>query len=248
MYVSCEGGNLASLSVAFQNLAAVNGTKVEEITIRKSHFSSLYGTLLHILNARVLKISDVPIKLINEYTFWGINTTLEELRIINSSLITFPREAFKVLGNLKILELDQHNIEILNTNEFDDSQLPAKLERFHVTNGNITELGANAFQHLKKVKTIDLHGNQIAVLKKNQFRGLRDAEVLDISFNVLTKLDSTHIADLTKLTFCNASNNKLSELSRGAFARNAVLRDLNLAFNEIKRLDANSLRGMRFLR
>lgn len=152
--------------------------------------------------------------MINEYTFWGINATLEELRIVNSSLIAFPKDAFKVLGNLKILQLDQHNIQILNTNEFDDSQLPAKLEKFYVTNGNVTELGANAFQHLKKVKVIDLHGNQIEVLKKNQFRGLRDAEVLDISYNNIVKLDSSHIADLTKLTYCNASHNKLSELTR----------------------------------
>jgi Leucine-rich repeat (LRR) protein len=214
LYVTCEGGSLASLSVALQNLAGLNASKVEEIVIRKSHFNLLYGTLLHQSTARVLKIHDVPIKLINEFTFWGINTTLEELRIINSSLTAFPREAFKVLGNLKLLELSHHQIAALNTNEFDDSQLPAKLEKFYVTNGLVSELGANAFQHLKKVKVIDLHGNKIAVLKKNQFRGLRDAEVLDISFNELGKLDSTHIADLTKLTFCNASHNKLAELSR----------------------------------
>lgn len=174
----------------------------------------LYGTLLHQSNARVLKIFNIPIKMINEYTFWGINSTLEELRIVNSSLINFPREAFKVLGNLKILELDRHHIQALNNNEFDDSQLPAKLERFYVTNGNVTELGANTFQHLKKVKVVDLHGNAITTLKKNQFRGLRDAEVLDISFNDIAKLDSSHIADLTKLSSCNASHNKLSELSR----------------------------------
>lgn len=35
---------------------------------------------------------------------------------------------------------------------------------------------------------------------------------------------------------------------RGAFARNSVLRVLNLSHNKIKRLDSNSLRGMRFLR
>lgn len=212
--MTCEGGNLASLSVAFQNIAAINGSKVEEVVIRNSHFSSLYGTLFHKSNARVLRIQDIPIKLINEYTFWGINKTLEELRIVNSSLTAFPRDAFKVLGNLKILELDQHEIDGLKTNEFDDSQLPAKLEKIYITNGNIVELGANGFQHLKKVKVIDLHGNKIEVLKKNQFRGLRDAEVLDISFNNIAKLDSSHIADLTKLTFCNSSNNKLTELSR----------------------------------
>ena len=214
LFVTCDGGNLASLAVALQNLAALNGSKVEEIVMKRSHISSLYGTLFHQSNARVLKILDIPIKIINEYTFWGINTTLEELRIINSSLTDFPKEAFKVLGNLKILELDQHSIQMINTNEFDDSHLPIKLEKFYVTNGNVTELGANAFQHLKKVKVIDLHGNHISALKKNQFRGLRDAEVLDISFNDIVKLESTHIADLTKLTYCNASHNKLTELSR----------------------------------
>lgn len=214
MYVTCEGGNLASLSVALQNLAGLNASKVEEIVIKKSHFSILYGTLFHRSTARVLKIHDIPIKSINDYTFWGINTTLEELRIINTSLTSFPREASKVLGNLKILEINLHKIQILNNNEFDDSQLPAKLEKIYLTNGEIKELGANTFQHLKKAKVIDLHGNQISVLKKNQFRGLRDAEVLDISFNKIAKLDSSHIADLTKLAYCNASHNMLTEFSR----------------------------------
>lgn len=35
---------------------------------------------------------------------------------------------------------------------------------------------------------------------------------------------------------------------RGAFARNSVLRVLNMSYNKIKRLDSNSFRGMRFLR
>jgi Leucine-rich repeat (LRR) protein len=248
LYITCDGGNLASLSVAFGNLALLNGSKVEEVVIKNSHFVNLYGSLLYKSNARVLKLHDIAIKSIKENTFLGVNETLEELRIINSSLTEFPREAFKLLGNLKILEINAHLIHTLNNYEFDDSHLPAKLEKMYLTNGNITELGANTFQHLKKLKVIDLHGNQIVTLKKNQFRGLRDVEVLDISFNNIAKLDSSHIADLTKLTFCNVSHNKLSEFSRGAFTRNAVLRVVNLSFNNIKRLDANSLRGMRFLR
>lgn len=239
---------MASLSVAFENLASQNGSKIEEIIIKNSHISNLYGNLFFQSNARVLKIYNLPIKSIADHTFFGLNDTLEELRIINSSLTEFPRDAFKPLSNLKILELNHHFIRELKNNEFDDSQLPSKLEKMYITNGNITELGANTFQHLKKLKVIDLHGNQIAVLKKNQFRGLRDVEVLDISYNKIAKLDSSHIADLTKLSFCNASHNSLNELSRGAFTRNAVLKVVNLSFNNIKRLDANSLRGMRFLR
>lgn len=182
--------------------------------IRKSHFNRLYGTVFHRSTARVLKIFDVPFTSVDAFAFWGINSTLEELRIFNSSLTEFPREAFKVLGNLKILEVNQHRISELRNNEFDDSLLSSKLERLHITNGKISDLGANTFQHLKKVKTIDLHGNRIVNLKKNQFRGLRDAELLDLSHNVIVKLDSSHIADLTKLVQCNVSHNKLNELSR----------------------------------
>lgn len=182
--------------------------------IRNSHFVRLFGTIFHQSTARVVKIFDTPFTTIDAFTFWGINSTLEELRIVNSSLVAFPRDALKVLGNLKILEINYHRISELKSNEFEDSQLPSRLEKLHITNGNISELAVNVFQNLKKVKVIDLHGNHIVNLKKNQFRGLRDAELLDLSFNDIVKLDSPHIADLTKLTYFNVSHNKLNELSR----------------------------------
>lgn len=214
LYVSCDGGNLASLSIAFENLASLEGSKIEEVSISNSYIAKLYGTIFHKSNTRILRIENVPIKTISGETFYWVNETLEELYIQNTSLNLFPREAFKNLGNLKILRIDQSKLPILNNNEFDDSQIAGKLEKLHLTNGEITEIGANTFQHLKKLKNLDLHGNRIAVLKKNQFRGLRDVEILDLSHNSLAKLDSTHIADLTKLGFLNASHNSLNELAR----------------------------------
>ncbi|XP_055589039.1 toll-like receptor 13, partial [Uranotaenia lowii] len=100
----------------------------------------------------------------------------------------------------------------------------------------------------KKIKTLDIHGNQLVSLKKGQFKGLREAEILDLSFNNITKLDASHVSDLTKMTWINVSHNALTEITRGTFARNAVLRVLNMAFNSIKKIDANTFRGMRFLR
>lgn len=66
----------------------------------------------------------------------------------------------------------------------------------------------------RKLKTLDLHGNQLKELKRNQFKGLRDVEVLDLSFNSIPKIDSSHLADLTKLGWLNASHNNLKELTR----------------------------------
>lgn len=70
------------------------------------------------------------------------------------------------------------------------------------------------FQSLRKLKTLDMHGNHIKELKRNQFKNLRDLESLDISYNEITKLESSHIADLTKLGFCNISYNVITEISR----------------------------------
>lgn len=37
-------------------------------------------------------------------------------------------------------------------------------------------------------------------------------------------------------------------LYRGAFARNTVLKVLNMSYNSIRKLDSNTFKGMRFLR
>lgn len=121
-----------------------------------------------------------------------------------------------------------------------DGPISQTLERLHISNGNLTEVNVEFLQvrivlsrklihffsslnyifiilktkSLRKLKLLDLHGNQIKELKKNQFKNLRDLESLDISHNELTKLDSSHISDLTKLSFCNVSYNAIPEIAR----------------------------------
>lgn len=112
------------------------------------------------------------------------------------------------------MNLDQHDISVLEKDIFVDSLATQRLEKLHLTNGKVGDFPFEAFQLLRKLKTLDLHNNSIAVLKKNQFKNLRDVEVLDISHNNISKLDSSHIADLTKLSWCNVSHNALNELTR----------------------------------
>lgn len=71
-----------------------------------------------------------------------------------------------------------------------------------------------ALTPLKKLKTLDLHGNKIKDLKRNQFKGLRDTEFLDLSYNLIDKLDTSHLADLTKMGWCNMSHNAIVDLKR----------------------------------
>jgi Leucine-rich repeat (LRR) protein len=120
----------------------------------------------------------------------------------------------QVLGNITTFRIDGHKFRDLPADAFSSGLLPSRLERLHVTNGLLAALPSDAFQALRKLKTLDLHGNRLQELRRNQFKGLRDAEVLDLSHNNLTKVDSSHLADLNKMSWCNLSHNAIAELTR----------------------------------
>ncbi|XP_050295565.1 toll-like receptor 3 [Anthonomus grandis grandis] len=247
IYVSCNNTNIASMSLALNNLATFE-LPVEVLTIKSCNIARLFGSLLYKLKLRILRIENTPLETIEEFSFLGVNSTLNELHLVNSSLMAFPTAAFKILGNLTTLNINGHNITDIPKDAFFDSETAGKLLKLYLINGPLKTPPIEALQPLRKLKTLDLHGNQISELKRNQFKGLRDVEVLDLSFNQIPKIDSSHLSDLTKMGWLNVSNNNLKELTRGAFARNTVLKVLNMSGNQIKKLDSNSFRGMRFLR
>ncbi|XP_045457694.1 chaoptin [Melitaea cinxia] len=247
LHIKCENTGLAVMSVGLGNIASL-GLPIERLEIKECKISHLFGPLLHRSTVRTLHIIDTPIKSIDEYAFAGVNRTLQEIYMVNTKISQFPKEAVKILGNLTILSIDGHRMTSLSKDMFAGSLAVGRLEVLRLINGLISDIPVEAFQHLKKLKTLDLHGNRLVNLKRNQLRGLRDTEVLDLSFNNLTKLDGSHIGDLTKLGWCNASHNQLPDIPRGMFARNTVIKVVHLDNNKIKKLDTNSFKGMRFLR
>ncbi|EDW72313.2 uncharacterized protein Dwil_GK20783 [Drosophila willistoni] len=247
LYVRCENANLATLSVALQNLAALN-MPVEELTIYKANIVRLYGPVFAHTKARLLIIEDTPLATIEDYVFYGVNNTLEQLHLRHTNLSQVGQLGFGILGKTTQLIIDGHSFEQLPKDLFVGQPITNILDIFRLINGKLNDLPIETFQPFRKLKTLDLHGNQLENLKRNQFKNLRELEVLDISHNNIKKLEAQHISDLTKLGWCNVSHNALNELSRGTFARNSVLKVLHLDHNNITRLDANSFRGMRFLR
>ncbi|KAJ0170358.1 hypothetical protein K1T71_014286 [Dendrolimus kikuchii] len=247
IHLRCTNAGLAVLSVGVGNIAGM-GLPIERLVIQEGQFSHLFGPLLHRSVVRVLTFEDTPIETIDEYAFAGVNRTLQELYFINTEIAEFPKEAFKILGNLTTLSIDGHKMTKLAKDIFAGSEVIGRLERLHLVNGLISDIPVEAFQNLRKLKKLDLHGNKLANFKRNQFKGLRDTEVLDISYNNIVKLDGSHIADLTKMGWCNVSHNQIADIPRGMFARNSVLKVLHLDNNKIKKLDTNSFKGMRFLR
>ncbi|XP_048514607.1 chaoptin isoform X2 [Athalia rosae] len=247
LYVRCENANLASLSLGLINLSH-EGVPIEELLFNECSIARLYGPLLYPLQVRVLKFIGTPIRIIEEHSFLGVNGTLQEFHLVGSELENFPKEAFNILGNLSILNIEGHRMKELPRDSFAHSLAAEKLETIRITNGTLTSLPVESLAPLRKVKTVDLHSNKLKELKRNQFKGLRETETLDLSGNQISKLDASHISDLTKLGFLNLTSNAITELKRGTFARNSLLQVLKFQHNKIKKLDANTFRGMRFMR
>lgn len=66
----------------------------------------LFGSLLYKLQLRILVIQDTPLETIEEHTFLGVNNTLNEMYIVNTSLVEFPKLSFQVRNSTSTLLLE----------------------------------------------------------------------------------------------------------------------------------------------
>lgn len=180
--------------------------------------SRLYGPLFHNIEIRRLVIIDTPLQYIEDDAFLGAsNNTLMMINLTRTELVEIP-EGLKKLSSLTVLRVDQSRLSNVSSRAF----AGLHLEELRLVNANISQLMPEAFAGLDKLKTLDLHGNQLKEIPKGIFQPLRNLEVLDIGHNILSKLLPTYFSDLAKLINVNVSHNGLTEYPRGVFARNTV--------------------------
>lgn len=178
----------------------------------------LYGPLFHNVEIHRLIIMDTPLQAIEDDVFLGFaNATLQSLNLTRTQLMEMPA-AFKSLTSMTALRVDHSLLNSIPSRAF----AGLHLEDLRITNANVSQLLSDAFSGLDKLKTLDLHGNQLKEIPKGIFQPLRNLEFLDLGFNNLTKLQPTYFSDLAKLITVNVSHNNLAEYPRGVFARNTV--------------------------
>lgn len=64
---------------------------------------------------------------------------MQELHLLGTILERFPKEAFRILGNLTLLNIDGHRMTQLPGDIFTGSMAAGILEEIHITNGNNTK-------------------------------------------------------------------------------------------------------------
>lgn len=170
--------------------------------------------------------------------------SLEELYLQGNDLTTLDYHTFQRLPNLKLLQLQQNNLEICQQNIFDNSAscvsfaaIP-NLEYLYLSENNLQRLPANAFRNTP-LKLLDLSLNPGLFLNQDTFSSLENSLVhLFLKENNITKLN-TDLSSLTSLKYVDLSTNQLTVLPMWNWE--SSIESLNLQNNNLVTLDYSTV-------
>ena len=127
-------------------------------------------------------------KIINDVRYYDISPLKEfdsSNRLGNTKFISIEKECFKELPNLEIIFFN-HN--------------------------NLAKIVTNSFQHLNKLKKLELEQNQVEQIDSNGFKGLENLEELNFNFNKLIKIETNSFIHLSKLKKLNIGMNLIEQI------------------------------------
>ena len=113
---------------------------------------------------------------------------------------------FGFIREISLLDL---NVRIDSIEENDCFKEFTHLEILNLEGENITRFMTNSFQHLGKLKKLNLGFNQIDELGSNVFRGLENLEELNLECNQLIQIQSKSFEHLGRLRVLNLGTNRI---------------------------------------
>jgi Leucine-rich repeat (LRR) protein len=184
---------------------------------------SLYGLPLVSLNLQSNKINTLL-----EFSFGGLENTLEELVLINNKLQRFPLQALRRLRKLQILKLQSNQISQIPDDGFTRFTVLTNLD---LQSNRIDHLDSRSFITMPKLVSLSLSNNLLTILSDNSiFVHLIDLETLDLSLNNLRIVDLNNLSSLRTL---DLSNNHLHDIQ---FHNLPNLKELFVSHNNILKL------------
>uniref|UniRef100_A0A3P8V453 Slit homolog 2 (Drosophila) n=1 Tax=Cynoglossus semilaevis TaxID=244447 RepID=A0A3P8V453_CYNSE len=106
-----------------------------------------------------------------------------------------------------------------------------KLRRIDLSNNQISELAADAFQGLRSLNSLVLYGNKITEISKGLFEGLFSLQLLLLNANKIACLRVDAFQDLHNLNLLSLYDNKLQTIAKGTFSSLRAIQTLHLAQN-----------------
>ncbi|VEN57674.1 unnamed protein product [Callosobruchus maculatus] len=142
------------------------------------------------------------------------------------------------VGGLETLDLSYNDIISLLDNGFSGLR---SLEELHLQNNALSNMGDRAFVGLTNLVTLNLSSNFLVALPPELFQSSRGLRHLYINNNSLSVLAPGLLEGLDQLNVLDLSHNELNSqwVNRDTFSGLVRLVVLNLASNQLTRIDAN---------
>ncbi|KRZ14235.1 Leucine-rich repeat-containing protein 15, partial [Trichinella zimbabwensis] len=157
----------------------------------------------------------------------------------------FPN-VFKSLGNsLEVLILKSNIIYRVDASLFEGL---TDLRVLDLSSNQLSQLGPSSFGgNFSKLKTLNLHHNNISIIKEDAFRYLENLETLNLAYNNLQIVEVNVFNGLKNLRYLSLEGNNIESIALGAFDGLLHLQSLNLGQNALTTVQLPTLPNLREL-
>ncbi|XP_017049728.1 leucine-rich repeats and immunoglobulin-like domains protein 3 [Drosophila ficusphila] len=179
---------------------------IETIDLAMNQISSLSRQgLFNLTKLRHLNLSFNAISRI-EVDTWEFTQSLELLDLSNNAISEFKPQHLDCLHRLKTLNLAHNKLQYLQENTFDCVK---NLEELNLRRNRLSwiiedQSAAAPFKSLRKLRRLDLHGNNLKQISSKAITGLNNLEILNLGSNALASIQPyafDHMLRLNKLVF-----------------------------------------------
>lgn len=159
-------------------------------------------------------------------------TTLEVLDLSNNEIISLADNGFTALRALEVLHLQNNAISTMGDRAFVGL---TSLHNLNLSSNCLVALPPELFQSSRDLRHLYLHNNSLSVLAPGLLEGLDQLQVIDLSHNELTShwVNRDTFSGLVRLVVLNLASNQLARIDANLFHDLYSLQILNLEYNRI---------------
>lgn len=183
-----------------RNLRSLSLRDTELMTLSQSDLKSM-------TSLTTIDISHNAIRDMDQYLFFGIDTTVE------------------------VIDISHNHIKIVPTDLFQEQ---STLRRLYLNNNNIYMVHKNFFQNLPSLEELHLQNNKLYQLPETVFVSNTLLKAVNLASNVLFKIPSELFSNNKLLTHVNLADNQLEYIPASEEFNTQSLLELNVEFNPLQ--------------
>ncbi|XP_013143031.1 PREDICTED: leucine-rich repeats and immunoglobulin-like domains protein 1 [Papilio polytes] len=169
----------------------------------------------------------------NEESNFSINVSHNKIALLGGGPNVF----------ISILDLSHNLIETVSRSFIDSFSLHVR--QILLSHNRLFHIDGTNFGLLPRLHTLDLHNNNISIIRRKSFAELVSLQILDLSDNRLNQLSVEQFYNLQKLRHLRLDSNELRALPRDCF-KNTLLESLELGGNRLVLFPSTALSQVGF--